>query len=385
MRPRVIGALLWNELRQLLRDRRTVSFLLLLPLLLDPLATWIGARVMARLSRPAPVTAIALWGRVPPIVESALRAAIGANVVERADGVDPDAANQRVRRTDVALVVVAKGDGAGAVERDGAASIALYYDPLRRDSVAAERGARAALLAAADGIVAARLLRHHLPAALARPLIVIDGEVTAAARLAADLRGRALALLLLFVVLGTSAAAAVDALAGERERRTLPILLGAGARPLEIVAGKCLALLAIATAGALANAGALALSSAGVGLAKWSAPAAPLVALTLAMTALVVALLLTASAFARSAREAQVWSEWLQVPLIGACLMGCLPGMQPTSVTAMIPLFGTVLALRALFADGAASLLTTLNALASVAVAALALWLTARRLGRPAG
>jgi ABC-type Na+ efflux pump permease subunit/membrane protease YdiL (CAAX protease family) len=388
------------ELRTLLRDRRTVVLAVVLPLVVMPLVLFASRwaetlRAGVLDSRPA-VYAVA--GPRADDVKALLRAIQGgdpaATSPSRTAGVrwTERAASEPASALEAGLIdVYLEGADAAAVERaratdragsgpypqrvresgpDGASGRAdadftstLDLDdpgqPPAADLLAvtiAFRSDREASRRAAEQIADRlqtyrRWERHRALAAQGFPVgpetvAAWDvHDVAAPSQVAGLALGRFLTALLLFLVMTGGAVVAQDTLAGEKERGTLETLLTSAITPREIVLAKVLLVLAVGlgiTAVQVVNL----LVYVGFGLIPSSQAlgattpglAAGLFVFLLPLAGLAAGVLVLASGFARSYREAQLYL--LPLLLLGAlpALAAALPDVSLRSAVVLVPI-----------------------------------------------
>jgi sodium transport system permease protein len=170
--------------------------------------------------------------------------------------------------------------------------------------------------------------------------------------------GPILTALVLFLMLTGAAGAAMDMVAGEKERGTLETLLTTAALRSEIVAAKHLAILAVALLTTLLQVGSLLLWLA-LGLIRLpqgfaipvSAGTFPaLLLLFLPLAALVAASLLLVSGRVGSYREAQLYLLPVFLGGLVPALASFLPGLPLRSVVALVPVANVSVAVREVMA-----------------------------------
>lgn len=325
-----------KELVSSLRDRHTTLYAIVVPVVLYPFLFWAllqGSLVLQGAREHAPVDPASV----------AVRGAEAPDDVARARGTDADRpGRERVERR------LAERAAAADDRRDPAA-----VQPLRVEEpvdVAAHRGR------------GAYLLSFLLP--------------------------------LLFVVMTVMGAfhPAVDLTAGERERRTADTTLLLPVPRAAVHQGKILAVCAIAVTATALNLGALGLSAGHlVALARVGGELdveIPLRAF-LAMTplalffALFVSAVLTGiAARTRTFQEGQSLLGPVQMAFILPAMTGVIPGVELTPALACVPVVNTVFAFRALLQDRAMPLEYAITAVATLAFAALAVWIALRSLSR---
>lgn len=184
---------------------------------------------------------------------------------------------------------------------------------------------------------------------------------------------------------------AIDLTAGERERGTLEILVAAPIPRLELLFAKYVSVLTVAVLTALVNLGTmtLTLSVSGVGGAVFKGSLSVQVivqvfCLLLLFAAFFSAVLLTVTSFARSFKEAQAYLVPLMLVSLTPGMMSLLPGLELRGAMTVMPLLNIVLLTRDLL-DHKAALGTAVIVVASTLVYALAaLALAARVFGAEA-
>lgn len=166
--------------------------------------------------------------------------------------------------------------------------------------------------------------------------------------------GRFLPMLLVFLTLTGASVAAMDSIAGEKERGSLETLLTTSVSRFEIIAAKQLTILAVALFITLTQAGNLFVYLA-LGLIEFSSdlqidvsPGAVLVLLALFVPVAVVvsSLLLLISAYAKTYRETQLYLLPVFLGLMTLTAAGLLPGVSLRSLIAVVPVANVSVAVR---------------------------------------
>ena len=178
---------------------------------------------------------------------------------------------------------------------------------------------------------------------------------------------------------------AIDLTAGERERGTLEALMAAPVPRLSLLAAKYVAVVTIALLTAGANLLAMTITLLTTGLGKilfGQSGLSPLVmvevfALLVLFAGFFSAVLLAVTSFARSFKEAQAYVIPLMLLSLAPALISVLPGVEFNGLLAVTPLVNIVLLARDLFEGGVdpkpatvAVLSTALYALAAISLAA---------------
>jgi ABC-2 type transport system permease protein/sodium transport system permease protein len=403
-----LGRLTLKELRETLRDRRTLVTLVLMPLLLYPLLS-VGFKQIFATSLPdsrAPEYRLGVrteWeGRwlsaylgLRTAVPRAEDAPLALYRNEDAEPIflimapnDPAGFDLekavREYQVDVAVRVLSKVPPKIDLGKDLAVDIELVY---LRDGMLGTQAAdylRRQLAVYTDIFQGHRLARlgvSQRAAAVAARVVPIEGAQTGPAVSLVTL----VPLILILMTITGAVYPAIDLTAGERERGTLEILVAAPIPRLGLLVAKYLAVLTVALLTALVN---LAMMTAtvliaGLGPLLFGAEGlSPLVlmevlGLLLLFATFFSAVLLTLTSFARSFKEAQAYLIPLMVISIAPGLLSLVPDLRLTGGLAIAPLVNIVLLGRELLehrADaGMAAVVvvsTLLYALAALGVAA---------------
>jgi len=381
----VVRTVLAKELKETLRDRRTLFMMIVIPTLLYPglmvvieQLTLFGQRKLSE--RPAAVAVAA----ADPAMAAFLRRDSALRILP------PESATVRAVRAhhaEAAVVPVPTPP-----ESAGTSKVRVLFDPSDDRSQRARGVVRERLDAWRDTLLARRLAGAGLPPDFAAPLAVADSSVATAEEAGAYALGRFLPVLLILMTLLGAFYPAIDLAAGEKERGTLETLLTAPVPAREIVTGKFAAVALIGMAAAAANLLSMLLTfQSGVfKFAKaahvsftlpWSTAALVLVALV-PLAVLFSALFLGIAVRSQSFKEAQNALTPVQLASTLPILVITLPGIDFTAALAAVPVVGIAMMFRALM-SGSAPLVPCLVAFGStVLYAALALHFAAAAFGR---
>ncbi|HEX2077371.1 MAG TPA: ABC transporter permease subunit/CPBP intramembrane protease [Longimicrobium sp.] len=385
IRWRTVRTVLGKELRETIRDRRTLFMMLVLPTLLYP-AILVLVQQLAIFGQKrlgAEPAKVAVAGG-----DAALVRFMDADTAIRVFGAESATAGA-VRDGKVeAAVLVAPVPGAAP----GTRSARILFDASDDRSRRAQELADARLDAWSDTLLAARLRGAGLPEGYARPLAVADSSVATAEEAGGYALGRFLPLILVMMTLLGAFYPAIDLAAGEKERGTLETLLTAPVPAHEIVAGKFVAVALIGMAAAVANLASMMLTFQS-GLFRFGPGAQlrftlPAGAALLVFLALVPLSVLFAASFlglavrAQSFKEAQNALTPAQLAATLPLLVVTLPGIDFTPALAVVPVVGVAMFFRELMTGDPPLVPSLLAVLATMAYAAMALAFAARAFGR---
>jgi sodium transport system permease protein len=199
-------------------------------------------------------------------------------------------------------------------------------------------------------------------------------------------------LILILMTITGAVYPAIDVTAGERERGTLEILAAAPVPRLDILFAKYVAVFAVAMLTALVNLGTMTatLYLSGVSPMLFGAEGlSPLVfgqvlALLLLFAAFFSAVLLALTSFARSFKEAQAYLVPLMLLALMPGVLSLIPGLQLEGPLAIAPLINVTLLTRDLLEGSAGALTAVVVVTATLLYALAALALAARVFGAEA-
>jgi sodium transport system permease protein len=345
---------LGKELRETLRDRRTLAMMVLFPLVVYPLLSLLVSQLVLtrEKNREAQPSAVAVSGSGPVAEDLRRRIREQPKLFRLEPRFDADAIE--AGRLDAALVV---GDGGESIRR----RVQILYDASRDES----RGANERL---------SDLLDEALPEGCAR-FDVKRKDLASGTKLGGYLLSKALPLALVLMVLLGAFYPAIDVTAGERERGTLETVLVAPIGRFELLLGKVLAVACIAGLTGLLNLASMSLTLIhAVQLADAKAPLlipwnrAAAATLVLAPSAFLFgALFVAIGSVARGFKEAQSFLMPVYFLCIAPALIGGVGEYRLAGAAALVPAMNITLLARELLL-GTARLGPALLALGSTAL-----------------
>lgn len=383
-----------REVRDQLRDRRTLFMIFVLPLLLYPLLGMSMLQV-SQFVREQPTRVLVIGQeslpKTPPLIEGdrfserLFTTADKVNLLELRLSKDPiphdsqaveqaiAEARQAVEQGEYEAVVFVPPDFSERLTKfrenllkktdadkqtplktePDVPSPEIYYTTAKEKSQLAYLRVSQVLNRWTEEIGRENLASHDLPETAARPFTLSETDVADEGYRKAALWSKILPFLLLIWALTGAFYPAVDLCAGEKERGTLETLLSSPAERSEIVWGKLLTVMLFSVATAVLNilsmgmTGMLVMAQLpdGIGPPPVLAPLWLLIAL-LPVAALFSALCLALAAFARSTKEGQYYLMPLVLVTMPLVILPMSPGVELTLGNCLIPVTGVVLLLR---------------------------------------
>jgi sodium transport system permease protein len=381
MRLSIVSAIFRKEMLDLVRDRRTLISMVVVPVLLVPLLLNVSTRLMSRMQenaeQEAKSMAVAVKATTPALRQALEKAQI--QIVERDDLKDA------VRKKSVA---------AGVEEIPGTpVEVQIYVDNSNPTSTAAAARVRAALDDLKDEKVRESLQNSGIPASVLTPFVIKRTNIAGARKMAGMAWGSILGYLLLLMMFTGGMYPIIDMTAGEKERKTMEALLASPASRVEIVLGKNFAAMTAIFITAILTLASLvySLKSSKVNAKTpevqemmrtipLDAHTLTLIAVTLVPLAMFAASLMFAIAlFARSYKEGQSYLMPLLMVVIFPALMGGLSGMHMTPALCLIPIFNVSQMLRGILLGDFTTANFAITMVANLVYAAIAFVIATRQ------
>ena len=356
MNGRAIRIVYGKELRDLLRDRRTIISMIVVPVLAIPLLMFgmgtLTFKIMTKAREEIPQVMI-IGGENSPKVLSALRAAKNLQIVPAAEDFTNAIVEKRVR-----AVVKLPPDFDAVIARDNKAEVEIYeYQGEIKSGFAAEnlnnffRNLR-------DATVQERLESRGVPMEVLKPFTIQRQNVAPPAKVTGNVVGGFLPYLIIILCLTGAMYPALDLTAGEKERGTMETILCCPVGRTDLVLGKFLMVLTASLGTVL-----LSLLSLGAtfhfakGAMAGSLPREALQTVTtidpggvagvflmlLPVAVMFSAVLLMVGLFSRSFREAQSYCGPLMLVAIVPAIAAILPGVELNASLAVVPVLNVSL------------------------------------------
>ena len=353
---RAAQTVFFKEMREILRDRRSLLVSFLLPLLVVPLVLLLMAPAVASRERSdrEEVLTVALvnTAAIPNLPE-----AIGArrDLQTRSFAVREDA-EAALQQQAVRAVLLVPPEAVEAFAAGRPAAAELVFDGATDKSRLARDRLEAVLREVEQREQLRRLEARGLDRSLLEPLAITRTNQATPQRKAGFVLG---SILPYFVILWTAVGgmhAAFDLCAGEKERGTMETLLVSSASRRQIIVGKIAAVGCLSIASTVFSLTGLVVSLSGafnfltpvteeaISISYTSVAAALLTAVPLALMMSSVAL--AVSAFARNQKEAQTYVFPITMSVIVAGMLSTILGQENALALSLVPVLNTALAMK---------------------------------------
>ena len=386
---RNVRLILSREIRDQLRDRRTLFMIFVLPVLMYPLLGMSMFQVLQFMKEESTnvlVSGVEALPESPRLIDTDKFASQWFTEIDKADllkvivgddKVTVEDAKRMVGKGDFEAVVIVPSDFSSQLdafrtrlksgkgkpvatkdgdkpEASGVPSPEIIYSTAKEKSQLAYLRVSRVLQNWNDEIVRGNLESSDVPFSAMKPFAVHEYDVAETSQRNAAVWSKILPFLLLIWALTGAFYPAIDLCAGEKERGTLETLLSSPAERSEIVWGKLLTIMAFSIATALLNIVSIGFTGAAVSSHLpeiGPPPAAAAIWLTVAlipMSAMFSALCLALAAFAKSTKEGQYYLMPLVLITLPLVVLPLAPGVELNLGNSLIPVTGVMLLLRSM-------------------------------------
>ncbi len=349
-----IATIYLKELKDSLRDRRTLISMIVIPTFVMPVLIFgvgkIAAKTFTKAREEIPVIAV-LGGQDSPGVMARLRETEKFRIVDAGDDWRTRISEKKLR----AAVQIPDGFDAGLREGRAEPVVIYHYESELKSGFAAGELDKF-FREMRERTVSERLAERSLPATLVRPFEIARQNVAPPEKIGGNLFGGLVPYLIIILCFTGAMYPALDLTAGEKERGTMETLLCSPVARGDIVLGKFLMVLTGSIAAMVMSLVSLALTAGVAGLllpAGGGAPGAgegsalpmidPLgllgvVALVLPVAVFFSAVIFTVALFAKSYKEAQSYVAPMMIVVILPAVVGMLPGIELNLRLALVPI-----------------------------------------------
>jgi sodium transport system permease protein len=372
-----------REVRDQMRDRRTLFMIFILPIMLYPIlgigiATFLAAfeqkvRTVVvvgaeHLPGTPPLLNAARNGFVPALFDTPDEASLMLVQLEPASGPwsRRSAQEQAIHNRMADVVVAIPADLRAHLDKIHSEQIPIAYESTNEQSQNTYLRVREVLSRWKENIVSGRLEKDKKPESYTEPIQTKAVDVAPEERQGSNVWAKLFPFLLVMMSLTGAFYPAVDLCAGEKERGTMETLLISPASRAEIVMGKFLTVVLASMMTALLNIVSMGLTglqlahhagsvASGGGKTTATVMAPPtltsvfwMVLLLIPLSVFFSALCLALAVLARSMKEGQYYMTPLYLVCLPLIFLTLLPGIELNLFYSLVPVTGVSLLLRAL-------------------------------------
>ena len=349
-----------KELKDTLRDRRTIMMMIVMPVVMIPLLITVVVKIQVSQVERAQENQLRIafiGGAYAPELLTLFQRDDGFFIVET---VPEDTAVAMTAGEELDGVVVVPESFPATIAQDRQGEIRIIFKSSEAYGVARSK-LEDVIEAFSRQIVTDRIARFNLDENLFDAISIQKTDISSAQEKLAEAAGGWLPYLFVIFSFMGAMYPGLDLGAGEKERGTLETLLSSPASRLEIVVGKFLVVMLAGIATAL-------IAMMGVYLTVQQFPEIPsdvfdiimdmlgpkmilmIFSLLLPVTAFFAAVILGLSIYARSFKEAQSIITPLNIAIIFPAIIGTLPGIELNAKTALVPILNVSLATKDMLA-----------------------------------
>ncbi len=367
MQTKNIKTIFLKELKDTLRDRRTMIFAFLMPVLMMPVIM-IGilklqVSAVSDIRKEKQVVVVEGFDRLPAELQARFESHDSLTIKLSTEYPGEDL-KQEVTSGRIPVFMSVPERFSQSLDLESQTDIEVYYDGAEdRSSVAYEK-IRRVLTNHREGVVTSRVLKRNLPEELLTPYNILDIDLAPPAKQGA----RFFAMLIPYFIVLTcflgAMSPATDLGAGEKERGTIETLLVAPATRGEFVIGKYMVVLLTSVSAGILSLTSMALSFKYFANSKefidlknmmnvqiGFESIALILMVVLPLAGIFAAITLAVSIFAKSAKEAQGYLGMLNFMLVFPAFVSMIPGMKISMQTALIPVINTSLIIKSVLSE----------------------------------
>lgn len=357
MRTNIIGIIFRKEIKEVMRDKRMLYLVILLPFFLYPVLFFLIGKVGQNQQEKISKEKVSLL-LDPSVQGTPIEQMLSADTAYQIQVKTFSRADLEAEPKSIGIKV--EGDYKAGLAANESIRVVLSGD-FTSEVVELRKQVIAGLLQKLNqGLLEERLQKLQLPPTFAQPLLVQEEDLsTRSQRINKAIGGYMPMILLLFIFMGCIYIA-IDITAGEKERRTLQTLFTSPVHTREIIAGKFLAVSTVGLVSASMNILSLIvammmqvkLMGANVNNFQLSVSAEGwlwLILLILLSTVFLASLSLAVCLLANSYKESQSYVSPLMMLVLIPAMLSQMPGMELNISTALIPVFNICLAIASVF------------------------------------
>lgn len=387
-----------KEMKDILRDRRTLISMILIPILIFPLLT-VGMSSlmktqMKKIKEKTMPVIIMGEEHAPELYDFLIETGMFLFI----DTAEDSLGSLEMLEDRAVLSIISLPPGFEERLRkffrgEGEApALEIIYDQSEIESEITFNKLRGFLSEYRRRVVSDELERLNLRGDLTEPFAIESINAASEERMGGFMAGMLLPYMVIILTLVGAMYPAIDLTAGEKERGTLETLLVSPVGRMEMVLGKFTTILTASLATAILAIASMTLTLSGGFLAASAVPEMRMslsfisiiwvILMMVPLAALFSALLMSIAVFARSYREAQSYISPLMIVAILPAMVSFIPGIGPTIKLALIPVINVSLMLKETLMGRYDPVLILLTVVSTVVYAAFAIWTAFRQFQR---
>ncbi len=389
MRSHIIKTIFKKELKEVLRDKRMIYLIILLPFFLYPvLFTIIGAVGASQGEKMAAETVRLLVNpeaEGTPVLEAVRKL---PNLDIRVQPFD----STMVDTMDTTIGLLVAPDFAAKLDSNESALVQVMADESKDVLSMRARSIKAAVEQVNQQLLAQRLLSVKLNNQFIKPVQLETVDLATEDAIAGKIMASFLPMIILLFIFIGCVYISIDITAGEKERRTLQSLFTSPATTREIIAGKFGAVVTVGIVSAFMNVASLVVAiliqvkllggnvgffSLSISTEGWLWIGLLILLSTVFLAGLTLAVVLLANSY----KEAQSYVSPLMMLVLIPTMISQMPGMELNASTALIPMLNIALSIGAILKGTFSAGLVGLVALMALLYAILALYLASLTFG----
>jgi len=362
MKIRTVGTIFKKEMTDTLRDRRTLIFMLLVPIVAIPLLIMFTSSMMVssvtKAQEEKATVVVSGMENLPIDLKDSLLNSPRL-IVRHEDEYEGRDLIEALRMGEFMALLEIPENFDRAIEAESPTEIEIYYDKAEIKSDFAVDKLKDIFDPYRDRVIETRLQNRKISPEILTPFEIASQNVASAQKVAGRELGAILPYLIIIMCFLGAMYPAIDLAAGEKERGTLETLLVSPASRGEFVIGKYLVILTTGIVAALLSMASLTFSMNYMIDEMLSKATTELLALRfdLEMVILVImivlplagifaSVLLSISIFARSFKEAQSYITAMNMFIILPAFISFLPGVELDFKMSLIPIVNVSLIIK---------------------------------------
>jgi len=382
MRLSVVNIIFRKEIKEMLRDKRTIFVTFILPILLYPILIIGMSQLTIMMMEKIKKEDFRIFVENPDGSPLLMKSIKTDTQFVFSEIENPDSAI-KVDKLDLIIRIPENIDE--SIAAGGFDSLTIEYSAAEERSKAASDHLDNIIDSLEQAIVNNRLSDAGLDTTITNPIFTIFKNVASKKKMGGFAFGGVLAFIVVIIMITGAYYPSVDLIAGEKERGTLETLLVSPAGRSEIVAGKFVAVISMAFTSAVLNLASMGLTFS-VGISMMGGPLGEnlsfsltpgilliILLILLPLGALFSAIFLAISSYAKSYKEAQSYLTPVFMAAQFPAMIALLPGYSLNTITAFVPVMNASLLFKDMLVGkaGAQDILIVFGATLVYAVLAL--------------